>query len=64
MLAVAAVAHVAQLRIGFRLTFARMQRTIRHLDFRTPQLLSRGSGVRIPPGAPFLFKNIRPEIKE
>ena len=34
--AVKIVAHVAQLRTGFRITFARRQRTIRHLDFRTP----------------------------
>jgi hypothetical protein len=48
-----AVAHVAQLRTGFRITFARRQRTIRHLDFRTPKLRTRRPGVRISPGAPF-----------
>jgi hypothetical protein len=49
------VAHVAQLRTGFRITFARTQRTIRHLDFRTPKLRTRRSGVRTPPGAPFFL---------
>src|SRR6266568_7146189 len=46
------VAHVAQLGTGFRITFARMQRTIRHLDFRTPNLRTRRSVVRITAGAP------------
>jgi hypothetical protein len=50
------VAHVAQLRTGFGTIVARKQRSIRHLDFQTPNLLSRGSGVRVPPGAPLPFQ--------
>jgi hypothetical protein len=49
------VAHVAQLGGRFQSELARMQRTIRHLGFETLNLRTRRSGVRVPPGAPFLL---------
>jgi hypothetical protein len=36
--------------------FARKRHRRRHLEFCTALLLSRGSGVRIPPGAPSFWK--------
>ena len=53
------VAHVAQPRTGFEMIFARKRRSIRRLDFQTPNLRSRGSGVRISPGAPLYSKQIK-----
>src|ERR1700688_3733018 len=56
----ATVAHVARLGIGSGIVFARRQRKMWHLDFETPQLRSRRSGVSRrggSPGAPLFPRN-------